>query len=486
MDKNKTNIKTNIKKNIKKTCPCCYETIGKLKIECPKCTTLFCIKCVKTFLLSLEKDTAECMSCHSIWTDDFIRTNMQAKFYKNEYPKYKAEVQYNMARNLFARAMPMVKREITVRKNQELIDNMKKDRSLLYKKIRNINFNIRDLERQNNRLYNNKIDQILDEDSIYSIPCPSEKGCKGFVNNKGKCGMCDINVCIKCNCILNKDNKDNKDNVEENHTSAHTSAHTTTHTTTHICKLEDVESVKMINRDTVPCPKCKVRIHKIAGCSHMFCNRPGCFTSFDWNTGREISDSINTNPHYYAYQASLNNGRVPRDPRDIPCGGLPHVSYVTSTFSRFNTTGGLELYQSITHNERIILPSYRPVAITDNMGLIVKHLIGDYNEEKFKSEIKKINKKREKNLAVYPILDNYIQIMTEFIRQIVNIVDLEEFKNIINQMFSLREYTNVELEKVRKRFDNIIPEIEKNWALSNPERPGKYRPQEIINFLPIS
>ncbi|CAG8441738.1 5799_t:CDS:2 [Dentiscutata heterogama] len=37
-----------------------------------------------------------------------------------------------------------------------------------------------------------------------------------------------------------------------------------------------------IERDTKPCPKCKVRIYKTGGCTHMKCTNPGCYYEFCW------------------------------------------------------------------------------------------------------------------------------------------------------------------------------------------------------------
>ncbi|RIB19681.1 hypothetical protein C2G38_2015703 [Gigaspora rosea] len=37
-----------------------------------------------------------------------------------------------------------------------------------------------------------------------------------------------------------------------------------------------------IERETKPCPKCKFRIFKTGGCSHMTCTNPGCHHEFCW------------------------------------------------------------------------------------------------------------------------------------------------------------------------------------------------------------
>lgn len=51
----------------------------------------------------------------------------------------------------------------------------------------------------------------------------------------------------------------------------------------HRCKPEDLESIKLQNETTVPCPNCAVRIQRSWGCNHMTC--AACKTNFDYSTG---------------------------------------------------------------------------------------------------------------------------------------------------------------------------------------------------------
>lgn len=65
----------------------------------------------------------------------------------------------------------------------------------------------------------------------------------------------------------------------------------------HTCKKESIESVKMLEQISRPCPKCAIPIVKIDGCRHMFCTI--CKQPYDWETlETHIS---NTNPEYYTW-----------------------------------------------------------------------------------------------------------------------------------------------------------------------------------------
>jgi hypothetical protein len=78
----------------------------------------------------------------------------------------------------------------------------------------------------------------------------------------------------------------------------------------HKCNPDIVASVKCLQQDSVPCPKCKEPISRISGCNHMFCI--WCKTSFDYKTGKEISAARNTNPHYYRWRATQAQSSLQR------------------------------------------------------------------------------------------------------------------------------------------------------------------------------
>lgn len=116
------------------------------------------------------------------------------------------------------------------------------------------------------------------------------KDCKGYLSTKYKCGLCEQYTCS--HCLLVK---------EEGHE----------------CKEDDVSTVRLIRKDTKPCPKCSARISKIDGCDQMWCVE--CKTAFSWKSGNIVNGAIH-NPHYYDYLRKTQ-GFVPR--ADNPCGDIP-------------------------------------------------------------------------------------------------------------------------------------------------------------------
>jgi len=64
----------------------------------------------------------------------------------------------------------------------------------------------------------------------------------------------------------------------------------------------------------------------VRNCDQMFCVAEDCHTAFSWNTGQIVNGLIH-NPHYYEWVRRNNNGVVPRNPGDNPCGNDGRVQY---------------------------------------------------------------------------------------------------------------------------------------------------------------
>jgi hypothetical protein len=131
--------------------------------------------------------------------------------------------------------------------------------------------------------------------------CPGE-GCRGFLDDKWLCGVCDLSVCRHCHVGLGEDEV-----VEEHHGAAAGPGVPAegSKMRLHICNPDQVATAKMLARDTKPCPKCKALISKIDGCDQMWCTQ--CQTPFSWITGQVEVGRVH-NPHYYEWQRR-NKGR---------------------------------------------------------------------------------------------------------------------------------------------------------------------------------
>jgi hypothetical protein len=77
----------------------------------------------------------------------------------------------------------------------------------------------------------------------------------------------------------------------------------------HRCDPATVETAKLLQKETRPCPKCKALIFKTDGCDQMWCTM--CQTPFSWTTGKVEEGRVH-NPHYYEW-LRRTQGSVPRE-----------------------------------------------------------------------------------------------------------------------------------------------------------------------------
>ena len=153
----------------------------------------------------------------------------------------------------------------------------------------------------------------------FTRKCPHVE-CRGFLDTDMKCGLCVQQFCEHCNeVIIDSD---------------------------HVCDPETVETMKLINKDTKPCPKCGTMIHKIDGCAQMWCTE--CHTAFDWRSGRIETGRVH-NPHYFEFK------KRSREHGDIPCGGRPTFAELEENEANVNI---LDLSYKLSLLDRDITVSY--------------------------------------------------------------------------------------------------------------------------------
>lgn len=431
-------------------CAICYEKTSSKPKSCYKsiiclfCSTEFCFKCIDTYLLSQENDP-QCPRCTKPWTHEFLRNETTHSFIE-KYREHRMNIKFNFEKTSFPLVMHLVEIE---KKRRDLNEELLKKKQEKIELLKKLNSTKRDINRIYRQMANNE-NSVSRNTNTYSRPCNYE-GCKGFIDNKyGKCGLCNRVTCLDCG-----QNKNDE----------------------HVCNPDDVSSVIEILKSTKPCPACGTRIYKITGCDHFFCTKPGCETGFSWKTGQRISDNINTNPHFYAFQAA--SGRGTRREGDFICGGLPNLSSFLHVFTIYgNYDFGLAIYQAFRHNSHFEFNNWRPSRVLDNTDLSVKFILNEISESKYKTELKKRYKKDEKKAAIYPILEMYSHTMTELFIMLSYdynynysyseneyLLSVEEFNSICKQILFLKEYTNNELAKIRQQFKTTVPFLNEMWYL---------------------
>lgn len=116
----------------------------------------------------------------------------------------------------------------------------------------------------------NSVDAVAKPVNVW--PCP-KTGCRALLNTEFRCLVCDTQVCDKCLVIVTDATR-----------------------VGHECQRDDVLSVRAILNSSQACPRCRIRINRVAGCDQMWCTQ--CHTAFDYTTGQLIKGHIH-NPHYF-------------------------------------------------------------------------------------------------------------------------------------------------------------------------------------------
>ena len=140
------------------------------------------------------------------------------------------------------------------------------------------------------------------------------------LSTQWKCGVCEHYTCSECLEYIGPTKPRNVvDTPVETVVSDGTTEETATTTSAtatanafnpHVCKTENVESAKLIKKDSRKCPSCATPIFRVQGCNQMFCTY--CNTNFDWASGKKINGVIH-NPHYFEYMRTRTQEQINRD-----------------------------------------------------------------------------------------------------------------------------------------------------------------------------
>jgi hypothetical protein len=279
----------------------------------------------------------------------------------------------------------------------------------------------------------------------FIMRCPAEE-CRGFISASYICGICTKKTCSDCLEILEAG---------------------------HACKNESIESAKAIKKETRSCPKCAARIFKIDGCDQMWCTVDGCNTAFSWNTGHIVSGRVH-NPHYYEWLRSQGKElSAPREPGDIPCGGLPDEQRFTYRVFHLDLTPE-EKNKLIEINRNLVEFEWRVQAYPVRMNALenkesnVKYLTKIIDEAEWQRQLEFTEMRFLRKKEIGQILQTFITLSAEIMRNIYeNSFDENAAilirTNELNNLEALRNYTNDQFIRVGNLMKFAVPTIGENW-----------------------
>jgi hypothetical protein len=358
------------------------------------------------------------MSCKKSYMREHLLDMFPRTFIDGDLKKHREDMLFEREKCMLPETQAVLEREKEVVEINERIAEL---REMIY-----------DLQFEHNNLLNgcNKTKKE------FVRKCPGND-CNGFLSTQWKCGLCDTKVCKECLEVKEKGNED-----------------------AHVCDPNNLETAKLLAKDSKPCPACGAVIFKISGCSQMWCTQ--CHVAFDWDSGR-IEKGVVHNPHYYEWQRSQNGGVAPRVPGDDPCGdGLVDVHVAMRSWSHLASATNLALsgfHQGFLHVRFVIMPRYpqnRDAA--DNDDIRRKYLKNEITQDKFKWLLHKREKSRMVKYEMRQIMDMFLTCGEEILRMTLNDKIKEKDAQVcLTELSALMTYTNGAIERVGKVYKVQLP-----------------------------
>jgi len=352
------------------SCNICAENFNKsnrINVVCQYCSFEACRSCCQRYLI--DKQVSCCMNnsknpdgtlqCGKEWSRKFMVDNFTKKFIANEWKQMQEKKCLDREKALLpATTANMAQKKQTNALQLERI-NIQKEIRFMQKRIRELKDRRQNLE----VMWRNGGDMTRTS-STYNGRICGDPNCRGYLSTQWKCGVCDKYTCKECHTIKG-------DREDSNH----------------VCSKELVETVKLLEKDTKACPKCKIPIFKIEGCDQMWCTE--CHTAFSWRTGN-IETRIH-NPHFYEWQRQQNNGNLPRAEGDYECGRT--IEGIT----------GSEVLTYIINNCFVYLLTNMERFKGDYFDFKAKNnILNVYeNENKFDEFIDRLKRRNKKNVRIF-------------------------------------------------------------------------------------
>ena len=430
-------------------CSICCEKINASnhkKVTCPFCDFNSCRTCVQTYLLTTSIDP-HCMGCKKLWTREVVDGACTKIFRDTKLKKHRETILFEREKCLMPQTQDAVAKILQARKIDVLVKESNDEISRIRRHIQN-------LYDTKNRLIHGH--QPETEKRVFIRKCPVDS-CRGFLSTRWKCQICENTICQDCNEIKNGDE--------------------------HACDPNNVETVTLLKKDTKPCPSCGTMIFKISGCSQMWC--PDCHTAFDWNTMRIETGKIH-NPHYYEFQRN-GGGAANRENGDIPCGGVPSVTELSSFFgvSGYRRRTGvfpvtysdnptyndvLKIHRIVMHIQNVELPGVR-LQDVNNRHLRVQYLLNELSENVMKIILQKNEKAREKDRDIANILQMFCDVTGDLLRQmLLKVITPDQFMENANR---LRDYVRDAFKTLHKRYTCSTDWISDNWEFVRNNYPSQ-------------
>lgn len=470
-----------------KDCEVCLTQIKghNKEISCIHCNKKCCKSCFKTYILG-SNNSAKCMynECDKPFSREFLIDNLGYTFVNTHYKKHREQLLYDIEISKFEETMGVIesrKELYEAKENLEKINEKIKNfntkevkeakkeienyRRINYtpsfKSNKNLNHQIKFLEEMLKR--KKKLKKALEgtqeenleilknqrweiQRKIYRLEninikikkekffghCP-EPDCKGLINSKLRCVICEVLVCRSCKVKIAK-KETPEEEIKENKKN-------------HTCNENDIKSIEQVKKMCKPCPNCKVPIALLEGCSQMFCIE--CKTIFSWTTGEIVTSGAFHNPHYLEWRK--RTGENPNQNIRDACGER-------ITAYKINTNGKIKelcyFLEDLRHRQ---LHRLNTIINEDKtLEFRIDYIRKKITEKKFKQKLQIEEKKKEKLKDYYMILDMFDNSCQDYLYAFQNDKNKQKLKKTLEELI---DYTNKSFNSLKDIYKNKIPQI---------------------------
>ena len=420
------------------SCLICTEDFNDSKhaiVSCSYCQFAACRTCCQHYIL--DQEASVCMNktkksdgtyiCQKEWSRKFVTDNFPRTWVNNEWKQMNSKVCVEREKALLPSTMSVVE-------NRRELAELKDDLDRVEQSIHVLNRRKWALKQQ----IASGGSVITTKAECRGRACPDD-ACRGFLSSQWKCGLCDKWSCPDCHVVKG-----------------------TRRDTAHTCDPDTLATVKLLDKDTKPCPKCVTPIHKIEGCDQMWCTQ--CHSAFSWRRGT-IETRIH-NPHFYEWQRKNNGGTAPRNIGDFECGrdlgDQRAITFITHAIrvAKLHNDPSLschisKIVRNTVHLSVVQLPRFQTDVVVDNVELRVNYLIGSYDEKKFASRVHASYKAFQKKKDITDVIQLQVQGITDIVYRLADkvkntppsILSCEIFQPYTQEMYSLTEYSNSLLQE---------------------------------------
>lgn len=416
-------------------CQICVSPLNKSThkpVECHNCEFTACRECTQKYILD-NKLTGQCMSCKVPWGRRFLADNFTRKFMKNEYTAHMESLVKDRELAMMPDTQKYIESYRRSKRAMDMANELDIDVGMSKARIEQIKSDLKDEERFLHALRRDRghhrmvaFSTLTKSTNEPMFRKCSVAACSGFLDDDFECSVCFTYACEHC--------------LEPLGDKPHT------------CDPNTVESIKMLEKETKPCPTCKAVIYKIDGCDQMWCTE--CKTSFSWVSGLKLRGIVH-NPHYYEWMRQTQ-GVVPRQPGDNPheCG-IPNVWSEPARIDNGAIPQDTRTYINNVHTllrydiqwRLHYLPTDENANEYDKLKIRLKYMNKEMSQEDMVSQIQRMDRKLAYDLEYRQIFEmiqracgdclwRFFQIYaTKGVCADLNIVELERLRLMVNSAF---------------------------------------------------